>query len=219
MGLIEAYEDDQCIYLVMDVMADDLHNVMISCNQPFDEHTALKLFTQILEGVAYCHKNRVVHRDIKLENFFLDFQEGSKEITIKLGDFGVAAKLDCSVKSSNANKALHGMIGTPAYMAPEVFLNQRYGPKADSWSLGVLLFELLTNEHPYSSECDADNESDFQKEICIKTIQKVMKLKSSPLLQKVSPEAVDLICQLLTPDPARRLSAQDALQHSWIRKV
>ena len=55
IGLIESYEDDHCIYLVMDLMADDFRNVMLSCNQAFDEGTARKLFSQMVKSVAYCH--------------------------------------------------------------------------------------------------------------------------------------------------------------------
>ena len=109
------------------------------------------------------------------------------------------------------------MVGTPAYMAPEVFLGQRYGHKVDSWSLGVLLFELLTNDHPYTYEGEEDYEEDLKK-ICIKTIQRVLKLKSSAQLENISSEAADLICQLLTPDPQRRISAQDALSHVWFKE-
>lgn len=90
IGLTESYEDDYCLYLVMDMMADDLRNVMTSCDQAFDENTAKVLFRQMLDAVSYCHNRGIVHRDVKLENFFLDFQESDKQITVKLGDFGVA---------------------------------------------------------------------------------------------------------------------------------
>jgi serine/threonine protein kinase len=89
IGLIESYEDDYCLYLVMNMMADDVRNVMINCDQAFDENTAKTLFYQMCDAVNYCHKRGIVHRDVKLENFFLDFEE-SKQITVKLGDFGIA---------------------------------------------------------------------------------------------------------------------------------
>ena len=90
INLIETYEDDYCLYLVMDLMADDLRNVMESCNQAFDEVTAKKLFHQMLDAVNYCHQRDIAHRDLKLENFFLDFEESAKTITVKMGDFGIA---------------------------------------------------------------------------------------------------------------------------------
>ena len=90
IGLIETYEDDYCLYLVMDLMADDLRNVMLSCDQAFDEVTAKKLFYQMLDAVNYCHMRGIAHRDLKLENFFLDFEESDKKITVKMGDFGIA---------------------------------------------------------------------------------------------------------------------------------
>ena len=142
IGLIESYEDDYCLYLVMDIIADDIRNVMNSCNQAFDENMAKKLFFQMCDAVNHCHKQGIVHRDVKLENFFLDIQEGDKQITVKLGDFGIA-------KRGNEAKTIREFAGTFLYMAPEVILKKRYGNKVDSWSLGVVLFEMLTNEHPY----------------------------------------------------------------------
>ena len=78
ISLIESYEDDYCLYLVLDMMADDLRNVMVSCCQPFDEAMAQCLFHQMLQAIDHCHRQDIVHRDVKLENFFLDYQESDK---------------------------------------------------------------------------------------------------------------------------------------------
>lgn len=78
ISLVDWFEDDECLCLIMDLMADDLRNIMVSCDQPFDEDTAKKLFHQILTSVHYCHKRGIIHRDIKLENFFLDFDQENK---------------------------------------------------------------------------------------------------------------------------------------------
>lgn len=142
--LVDSYEDDEYICLVMDLMAGDLRNIMVSCDQPFDEDTTKKLFHQILLSVHYCHRRGIVHRDIKLENFFLDFDQESQLVTVKLGDFGVA-------KVADRGKKIYGLNGTLSMMAPEVINGVSYTEKADCWSLGVLLFEMLTNKHPYYS--------------------------------------------------------------------
>lgn len=74
----------------MDLMADDLRNVMLNCNQAFDEVTARSLFYQMVNAVNYCHDRNILHGDLKLENFFLNFEVDYKKITVKLGDFGIA---------------------------------------------------------------------------------------------------------------------------------
>lgn len=90
INLIESYEDEECLYIVMDLMADDLRNVMVSCDQAFDPNTARVLFHQMLDAVNYCHSREIAHRDLKLENFFLDLEESESKITVKMGDFGIA---------------------------------------------------------------------------------------------------------------------------------
>ena len=96
----------------------------------------------MLTALNYCHRRAIVHRDVKLENFFLDYQETDKQITVKLADFGIA-------QQAVTIKNLSGVAGTLAYMAPEVITRQKYDQKADCWSLGVILYEMLTNKHPY----------------------------------------------------------------------
>ena len=105
------------------------------------------LFKQVAKGLAYCHRNRVLHRDIKLENLLLD-DEG----TVKICDFGVSQLL------SKSTDLVKDQCGTPAYMAPEVFLcDQKYsGQKADVWSLGVCLFAMLCGMVPFKGRSITD---------------------------------------------------------------
>lgn len=83
-----------------------------------------------------------MHRDIKLENFFLDFNNKTQQIVVKLGDFG------CS-KIGRRGKNFTGIIGSTFAMAPEMIKGEKYSEKVDCWSLGILLYELLTNEVPF----------------------------------------------------------------------
>lgn len=93
---------------------------------------------QILEGVRYIHEQRVVHRDLKLENFFI-----SEQMTVKIGDFGLASALPLRARRKS-------ICGTPHYMAPEIFSSREgYSYEIDIWSLGVIAYLLLTGRFPF----------------------------------------------------------------------
>jgi serine/threonine protein kinase len=93
---------------------------------------------QILEGVRYIHEQRIVHRDLKLENFFL-----SDQMAVKIGDFGLAETLALRARRKS-------ICGTPNYMAPEIFTSKEgYSYEVDTWSLGVIAFLLLCGRYPF----------------------------------------------------------------------
>ena len=90
MNVKDTYEDDRAMCLVMDLMADDVRNIKNINDHPLQEEFARKMFSQMVNAVNHCHNNNIVHRDIKMENFLIDFDEYSKKIQIKLTDFGQA---------------------------------------------------------------------------------------------------------------------------------
>lgn len=97
-------------------------------------------FHQILRGVKYIHDQRVVHRDLKLENFFI-----SEQMTVKIGDFGLATAL-------SVQKRRKSVCGTPHYMAPEIYASKDgYSFEIDLWSLGIIAFLLLVGRFPFDS--------------------------------------------------------------------
>lgn len=87
---------------------------------------------QVLASIVYCHTNNICHRDLKPENILIEGQE-----KVKVIDFGTA-------QTFNPEKGMNTILGTPYYMAPEIFNSSRYNEKCDVWSLGVILFVLLT---------------------------------------------------------------------------
>lgn len=95
---------------------------------------------QIVKAVHHCHSSKIVHRDIKIGNLYLD-----SNLEIKLGGFGLAVKLEELQNSSPF------LCGTPNYTAPEVLAEQKYGPAVDIWALGVVLFTLLVGWPPFES--------------------------------------------------------------------
>ena len=154
----------------------------------------------MLEAVNCCHDHSIVHRDLKLENFFLSFSETDGRIMIKLGDFGIAYE-GCK------GDQIEGAAGTVAFMAPEVLLQQKYGSKSDSWSLGVILFEMLMSHHPYlKSNKDKINMS------LLNNLHNVSQIYN---MSGLSPEVQDLLSRLMTSNPDDRIGTANALSHPW----
>ena len=110
-------------------------------NQLFTENEILHYFHEILQGLYYLHKNKILHRDLKSLNIFL-----TKDNHVKIGDFGVSKQL-----ISN-NIYAYTFVGTPYYLSPEICLNKPYDEKSDIWSLGVLLYELITLNKPFEHQ-------------------------------------------------------------------
>ena len=96
----------------------------------------------MISSVNHIHNNQVIHRDIKLENFLVDEDQNNRNIMIKLIDFGLATV--CDPKNKPTQKC-----GTLVTVAPEIFTGTHYDYKVDCWSLGIILFELLSNDLPF----------------------------------------------------------------------
>lgn len=109
----------------------DLAKQIKQAVQPFSENLILNWFTQLCLAVKHCHDKKIIHRDIKTSNVFL-----MKDGVIKLGDFGIAKILSVTTPCAKS------IVGTPYYMAPEMFESQPYSFKGDIWSLGVVLYEV-----------------------------------------------------------------------------
>ncbi|XP_036092824.1 serine/threonine-protein kinase MARK2-like [Rousettus aegyptiacus] len=102
-----------------------------------NEHEAQRMFRQLISAVHYCHQKDIIHRDLKAENVLLD-----AELNVKLADFGLS--------STYVGRKMYTVRGSLPYLAPEVFLSECYdGPGADVWSLGVILYEIVTGKWPF----------------------------------------------------------------------
>ncbi|KAL8136522.1 hypothetical protein V2J09_002523 [Rumex salicifolius] len=188
------YEDSDSFFLVMELCSNGRLLDQMAEEGPYLEQRAAKILTDVILVVKYCHDMGVVHRDIKPENILLT-STGS----IKLADFGLAARI------VNGQK-LSGVVGSPAYVAPEVLAGE-YSEKVDIWSAGVLLHALLTGLLPFHG-----NSIDGVFE-AIKTVN--LDLESG-IWASVSQLARDLIARMLCRDVCKRLSADDVLRHPWI---
>ncbi len=200
---LEVFSDDEMYYLVTEYMPKgDLAEYCRRCDSwPLPEEEAKSIIKQMATGLSDLHERRILHRDIKLENILVGTSD-SKETTVKLADFGSAVRLSGDVDSETFR------IGTPCYMAPEIIQGQRYGLKADIWSLGVVLHLILSSSFPF-----------YHKDIVqIKklTVQAELDLEKDSYLSKMSAEAKNLIEGMLTKDPKKRLSIQQVLSHPWM---
>ena len=141
----EEDDEEQMMCLVLELCENGDLNDKIKekkqKNEKFTENEILHYFYEILQGLYYLHKNRVIHRDLKTLNIFL-----TENNHIKIGDFGVSKKL------INNNIYAYTFVGTPYYLSPEICQNKPYDEKSDVWSLGVVLYELITLNKPFDSE-------------------------------------------------------------------
>jgi calcium-dependent protein kinase len=150
----------------------------------------------VLEAIAFCHKREVVHRDIKLENILLD---SKLRFNVKLVGFHQAHKLAPGQRFSR-------MVGTSYYVAPEVLLHD-YDQQCDMWSIGVVLFILLTGRPPFNGSDD--------KEI-VRKVRRGHYHMDKKDFRKHSPACKEFVRRLLQVDPRSRMSAEDALRDPWI---
>ncbi|XP_067451338.1 serine/threonine-protein kinase Nek3 isoform X1 [Thunnus thynnus] len=138
----EAFEADDLLCIVMEYCGggDLLQRIRQQKTEQFCVDDILRWFSQMCAGAKHIHDKRVLHRDLKSKNIFL-----TDNGTIKLGDFGSA----CILNSSKAYA--HTYVGTPYYVAPEIWDNKPYNNKSDVWSLGCVLYELCTLRHPFQA--------------------------------------------------------------------
>ncbi|XP_053547960.1 calcium/calmodulin-dependent protein kinase type II subunit gamma isoform X14 [Bombina bombina] len=154
---------------------------------------------QILESVNHIHQHDIVHRDLKPENLLLASK--SKGAAVKLADFGLA------IEVQGDQQAWFGFAGTPGYLSPEVLRKDPYGKPVDIWACGVILYILLVGYPPF---WDEDQHKLYQQ------IKAGAYDFPSPEWDTVTPEAKNLINQMLTINPARRITADQALKHPWV---
>lgn len=194
----EIYKDDKRYYIVTELWTGGELFDEIAKKESFSEKDAARILTQILEAISYCHAKEIVHRDLKPENILLDTIDSK---TIKVIDFGTSTKKNTKIKFKQP-------FGTAYYMAPEV-LKGKYDEKCDVWSIGVILYVLLSGKPPFDGEND--------KEIC-KKVKAGKYSMNDPIWKDVSTDAIHLIRQMLTYDPAKRISCKEALEHRWFAK-
>lgn len=159
---IDSFIDNQSMdfWIVMEFMPDgDLKNLLDNHkekNTKFSESFLWRIFIQILIGIRDLHQNSIIHRDIKPANIFIN----KEKVSVKIGDLNISKIL------KNNQSLAETQIGTPFYLAPEIWMRNTYDYKVDIFSLGCVVFEMAALQHPFYSR----NTMDLQKKILMAKI-------------------------------------------------
>uniref|UniRef100_A0A3Q3L9M7 Serine/threonine-protein kinase PLK n=1 Tax=Mastacembelus armatus TaxID=205130 RepID=A0A3Q3L9M7_9TELE len=180
VGFHGFFEDDDFVFVVLEICRRrsllELHKRRKAVTEP----EARYYMTQLLKGVQYLHNNRVIHRDLKLGNIFLN-----DDMDLKIGDFGLATKIEFDGERKKT------LCGTPNYIAPEVLCKKGHSYEVDVWSLGCILYTLLVGKPPFETSC-------------LKETYNRIKKNSYTIPWHINPAAASLIKRMLHADPAQR---------------
>ncbi|CAL4923563.1 unnamed protein product [Urochloa decumbens] len=192
----DAYEDGEAVHIIMELCeGGELYHQITKGN--YSEQKAAELMRIIVGIIENCHSLGVMHRDLKPENFLL--QDKDDDLSIKVIDFGLSVFF-------KPGDVFTEVVGSPYYIAPEV-LHKHYGPEADIWTAGVILYVLLSGVPPFWA--------DTRRGVYDKVRDGHFDLESEKW-HGISDSAKDLIRKMLCPCPSERLKAHEVLKHPWI---
>mmetsp|Transcript_15077 Transcript_15077/g.21516 ORF Transcript_15077/g.21516 Transcript_15077/m.21516 type:complete len:524 (-) Transcript_15077:323-1894(-) len=200
--LYDVYATDDKIYIVMELMqGGELFDYVVK-KGTLNEEEASHIVRQIVNALVYMHDKNIIHRDLKPENLLLVRQpRGFHDAEVKIIDFGLSKHMNAPITSS--------FLGTAGYLAPEMLQRREYSKSVDAWALGVIVFVLLCGCLPF------DDDSNFIPSDA--TIRAKFKLRFPRWAVNISPSAKDLLFKLLDINPRTRCTAEDALQHPWVK--
>lgn len=196
----EYYQDEGWIYIVSELCTGGELFEEILKEKNFSEKKAAELMRQMLSAIAYCHEKKLVHCDLKPENII--FESPANNNLVKIIDFGNSAFCEGDNKLTNR-------FGSVYYVAPEVLMGS-YTEKCDVWSLGVIMFLILSGKPPFNGVND---------QIILKKVYEGKYSMDGPEWQEISEDAKDLIRRMLTLDYGKRASAKECLDHRWIKDI
>ena len=199
--ILDVFIDDNYYYIVMELMAGGDVFERIGLLERYDEEIARNLCKKLLEAIQHCHERNIAHGDMKPNNILSKSKTDCASAVIS--DFGFA-------KYVFAPNCLTQNCGTPFFLAPEVIGDKPHDMKADMWSVGVIIYCVLSGNLPFV----AMNLFDLKKKIANAKFD-----FDDQAWDAVSDEAKSLICDLMIVDPRKRLTASEALQSKWITKM
>lgn len=189
--LFDVIRERHTIFIIME-MCDKGDFSKFLNNRPLKEKHAHRFLHQITNGLKYLHEHKIIHRDLKPQNILL-----TRNYTLKISDFGLAKIFNDTMSET--------ICGSPLYMAPEILTYQKYNSKADLWSVGIILYEMLSGNTPYNSKSIYELVCDIKK-------TKI----TLPHFVHVSDDCIDLLHRLLIVEPNMRINWEDYFTQAWI---
>ena len=188
------FEDNDNVFLLLELCSNKSLNELLKRRKVLTELEVQVYVLQIIKALKYLHNHRIIHRDLKLSNLFL-----SENMELKVGDFGLATKLDFEGEKKRT------VCGTPNYIAPEI-LDGKFGYsfEVDIWSLGVIIYTLIIGKPPF----ETDNVKETYKKIKLNKY-------SFPINSVISDYAKNLITDILVTDPSKRPTLDDILESDF----
>ncbi|PIA43985.1 hypothetical protein AQUCO_01800212v1 [Aquilegia coerulea] len=215
------------LYLVFEYLDLDLKKHMESCPELAKNPRIVKMFLyQILQGVAYCHSHRVLHRDLKPQNLLIDRRTN----TLKLADFGLARAFGILVRAFT-----HEVV-TLWYRAPEILLgSHHYSTAIDVWSVGCIFSEMMNQRPLFPGDSEIDQLLKIFRILGTPTEETWPGVTSLPdfkstfpkwplkdiktVVPRLVPAGVDLLSRMLCLDPSKRITARSALEHEYFKNL
>lgn len=197
--LLGHYQEKDMVYLVLENMEGGELFDRIVHKSKYSEKEARDLIRSLLGTLDYIHSKNIVHRDLKPENLLLPSE--TIDTDVKFADFGFAKRVENLLPNECP-------CGSPGYVAPEVLKSVPYGCEVDVWSMGVICYVLLAGYPPFYDEDQA------------KLFKKIKQGKfrfHNDYWKHVSPEACDLITNMLTVNQKKRWTTKQLLQHKWLK--
>ncbi|KAL3639496.1 hypothetical protein CASFOL_017403 [Castilleja foliolosa] len=199
IGLHDMIEETGRIYIVLEYCKGGDLSIFIQQRQGrIPEDTAKHFMQQLAEGLKVLHENNLIHRDLKPQNLLLS-TNGDNSV-LKIADFGFA-------RSLQPRGLAETLCGSPLYMAPEIMQLQKYDAKADLWSVGAILFQLVTGKTPFTG----NNQIEL-----LQNIIKSTELQFPPNAKNLDPQCMDLCWKLLRRNPVERLTFDEFFNHPYL---
>ena len=212
--ILEVFNDEEYMLIIMEYINGGNLFSFVKKRRKLSEKMARFLFRQIILGIQHIHSKNVVHRDIKLENILIDFNNN-----VKICDFGIGRVL------KSTDELLYDKCGTPMYMAPEIILaNEGNGYKGfpvDIWSSGITLYIMLSGSLPFSLK----KKNNKKENISLNSMKnnnnsflqnQIVNIKPKEI-ENISEDAKNLLDGLLNKDPSKRLTCSQILNHPWLK--
>jgi len=210
--------------LVFEYVEYDLKRYLKSLNQPLSHGEIKNMIAQLLEGIVHCHNRRIIHRDLKPQNLLINGATG----TLKIADFGLARAFSVPIRT------LTHEIETLWYRAPEVILGQKiYSLGVDIWAIGCIFCELFERKPLFMGDSEIDQifkifqfhgtptQKDWAEGVNAPNFKPTFpRFKSADPFERfknMPPDAIDLLLKMIALDPARRISAIEALKHPYFQ--